>query len=197
MADVFGTETSPDNLTEEERMRRFFAGTAPSRPNPVPPQPTTIDRPGDVTPGIGRARAEVAATPPDLGPSTPVAPSNPPSAGLKPPQPITPAEQMREQGPPKLGGWKKGLDIAGQIISPYIEQRIPGSTGNYYAKLGQAEREESRQLGMKKTEADIANTEAETALRGRMPVEKPEPVQKPENLQQVYADAVTDAQNRG
>src|SRR5579872_693653 len=110
MADVFGTETSPDNLTEEERMRRFFAGTAPSRPNPVPPQPTTIDRPGDVTPGIGRARAEVAATPPDQ----------------THPNRLPPPSRCENRGPRTWEGGRRGWISPVRLSLPTSSRGFPG-----------------------------------------------------------------------
>jgi hypothetical protein len=40
-------------------------------------------------------------------------------------------------GPPQLHGWKKALDTVGQIAAPNFEERIPGSVGNYKARIVQ------------------------------------------------------------
>lgn len=178
MPDVFGTEASPDNLTDEEKLARFFAGASA---RPLPPTPKEINQPGDVTPGIGRARAEVA-TPPPAMPSVPPAPdvrlgSASPTV-IAPPRPKTPAETLREQGAPKLGGWKQGLSIAANALVPGLTRMIPGTVENYQQLLGQAEKEESHQLGLRKEQANIADIEAQTAERNRMPAAKPDKEEK-------------------
>lgn len=199
MAEMFGTDTAPDMLTEEERRARMFASAggmasrAPGTPyagaSAAPrPSPTPIAGsapPGDVTPGLRAARDEIGT--PSLDKAVPTAIASAPSVapGLRP------TTETAAPAKPRLGGWKRGLDVAGQILAPGIEELIPGSAG--YNRL-----KENREIGLRKTRADIADTESQTSLRDAQAEAarrgKPD---KPENLQQAYADTVQDAINRG
>jgi hypothetical protein len=177
MPDIFGTETDPNLLTDEERRAKMF-GAAPPRPmGPVqpPPEPTTT------------VTAPTQLTAPKPEPVTP-------SLGLKPQSDV---ERIQAQEP-KLGGWRKGLDVAGQILAPGIEEAIPGTEGNWQRRLGQAKAEERRQMGLRKSEADIGNVEAEAGLRrAETQAKLNPPPQKPENIDQEIADAATAAQSEG
>lgn len=51
----------------------------------------------------------------------------------------TRAQQVEAQGMPKLAGWRKALDVAGQILAPRVEETIPGTPGNYRARFADAE----------------------------------------------------------
>jgi hypothetical protein len=178
MAEMFGVDTAPEELTDDEKLRRFFGGAAP-RPVVPPPKPPEINQPGDVTPGIGRARADAAQSSADQA-MTP-APAATPTLGLKPPPALSPSQQI--QAEPKLGGWRKGLETAARVgatafgLAPeeqIVERSIPGSDANRQMRLGQAQKEETRQLGMRKTEADITDIESQARQRDRTPVPKAE-----------------------
>lgn len=122
-----------------------------SHPALPPVKPPEINRPGDVTPGIGRARAEAEGTEPNF-PALPSVPATAPNLsgsptvqpGAMPAVPIGPQQKAYEdlsaKGEPKLTGWKNVLDKIGQFL-PFgkaIEREIGGTPQNYDAKLNQA-----------------------------------------------------------
>jgi len=194
MAEMFGVDTPEELLTDEERRNRFFAGGAPST---AIPKPMEINRPTDVTPGIGRVRADVARSAADEA-MTPTTPPPAPTGGLRPPVQPGSAEALRQQGPPKLGGWRKGLDIAGQILAPGIEAAIPGTPGNYQRRLGRAETEEKTQMGLRRGEADIADVQSQTDLRTAQAEKARRGIpDKPDTLNAQEAQAVEELISQG
>jgi hypothetical protein len=115
-------------------------------------------------------------------------------------------------------GLARGLDVAGRVagnVVPAIgqaEAAIPGTSANAEAKERTAAKQEAQQAAAGKTEADTAETKAriplteaqtaaipaETGLKEAQAaaLQNPKP-EKPENVQQIYADAVQDAVSRG
>ncbi|GAC1632849.1 MAG: hypothetical protein NVS9B14_06650 [Candidatus Acidiferrum sp.] len=94
--------------------------------------------------------------------------------------PLTRKVEEAVQGAPNPGdyrlkpgegpqGWKKWLDIAGQILSPRIEQAIPGSRGNLERQKAQqfadAKAKSDAAVAGVKEEASVADTESQTAER--------------------------------
>jgi len=70
---------------------------------------------------------------------------------------------------PQLHGWKKWLDIAGQVAAPGIESRIQGTPGNFAAaQRGALARSNARVEGIK-TEESAANVESEIRERDNKP----------------------------
>jgi hypothetical protein len=206
MAELFGTDIAPDALTEEERRSRMFgaaptpsptryAGATASPAVPSVPLPNASDT--SVTPGLRAAREEIGTSAVDK--AMPAALASAPATSALGLRPSAAAEQPAK---PRLGGWKggllKALDVAGQIALPNVEQNIPGSAG--YKRLQEARgmATQEKQLGLRKSSADIENTQAETGLRQAQTEAalNPKP-EKPESPQQEYADAIADAQRRG
>jgi hypothetical protein len=66
-------------------------------------------------------------------------------------------------------GWKKWLDVAGQILSPRIERAIPGSRGNLEMQkaqqFGDAKAVADQKAAGAKEAASVQDTEAQTAER--------------------------------
>lgn len=204
MAELFGTDIAPDALTEEERRSRMFgaaptpsptryAGATASPTVPSAPVPNASDT--SVTPGLRAAREEIGTSAMDK--ATPAGmPTSPTSTvGMRP---TATADQPAK---PKLGGWKDGLlkalDVAGQIALPNVEENIPGSAGYKRLQEQRGVATQEKQLGLRKSSADIENTQAETGLR-RAQTEaalKPGPTEK--NVDQIIAEATQDAINRG
>lgn len=78
-------------------------------------------------------------------------------------------QQAAQQPEPQLHGFKKALDIAGQIALPGVERFIPGTPGNYRRNLANLAGEAglgntvaSAQLGRQEEEAKLGQTEAQT-----------------------------------
>lgn len=67
---------------------------------------------------------------------------------------------LSAQGPPELHGWKKGLDIAGQVLAPRLEQAIPGTPGHYRGELEQSRRGAVTEAGLADTQAQMRQREA-------------------------------------
>lgn len=72
--------------------------------------------------------------------------------------PTPAADALAASNPPKLHGWKKVLDIAGQVRFPALEQAIPGTPGNY--------REQQRPLLEKRATEESAKSSE--VLKGRL-----------------------------
>lgn len=147
----------PDELFDPEellrRQRLPVLGATPTLQTgeipdvtPTPAAPTTLGRTG-------------LSTPADL----PVTPSTEPRLqaprGYDPMTTPNPAQAHFEEdvrrGEPQLGGWKKGLDIAGQVIMPRLERAIPGTPGYYRQHMAELGREAG-------TEATLGRIGAET-----------------------------------
>jgi len=108
-------------------------------------------------------------------------------------------------------GLARGLDVAGQAAGRVIpgiagiEASIPGTEGNARAQENRQAQQDAQQAKLASEEAGTEHVKAET---GAIPaetglkeaqtkaLETPKP-EKPENVQQIYADAVQDAVSRG
>lgn len=190
-----------DGLLQDEELRRRLVGAMQSispqaTPNPAAPSP--LGRAG--LPNLATSQPPPEPIAPELSQPSPMPPqeSQAPerSLGYRPP-PDMPAQRKypaqeafsahMAKGEPKLGGWKRGLDVAGQILVPGIEEQIPGTPGNYRlgrARLGREAENESKLLGSQADDrlrqvqseveipsqsehraADIAETPSRNALR--------------------------------
>ena len=145
-------------------------------------------------------RNTAPVVPPTL--SSPSAPSSAPLGGGMP-APIRPnVAPTREDYPakPEVGGWKKylGLGLAAlsgpQSAGPLAERILHGQRDDANQRYTQATQDWERQQG---DEARAATTDEARARAESLRHPKPPTPEKPENLQQVYADAVADAQSRG
>ncbi len=107
-----------------------------------------------------------SATAPSRGanPADPSAKGAPPLSFVKRTQ-AGPAEtrfeQLEAQGKPELKGWRKWLDIAGQLLVPGIEQRIPGTPGNFNLRLRQAGSEATKEQAIEKGRQESETTAAQ------------------------------------
>jgi len=223
MAEYFGTDVAPEMMSDEERRQRMFGAAAPgtvgpSRPaaelQPRTPAPTTAAAPS--VPDVSQVAPQRLGAPP-AEPARPGSTDYFKNTGLRPGsreaeraitgpgQPT--AEALEAAGPPRLGGLKKGLEIAARVAAPIfgmgglerqVESAIPGSPANYDMRLGQARQEDTRQLGLQKTKADIADTVSQTGLRDAQAkaAANPKP-EKPENIDQMIADASQEALSQG
>lgn len=144
-------------------------------------------------------RNAAPVVPPTL--SAPSAPSSAPLGGGMP-TPMRPnVAPTREDYPakPEVGGWKKylGLGLAAlsgpQSAGPLAERILHGQRDDANQRYTQATQDWERGINDEAKQATTAETRAKTQ-QILNPQAKPE---KPENLQQVYADAVADAQSRG
>lgn len=153
----------------------------------------TGDHGGVSRPAPGTASAEASKRPLAVAPlSQQYGDLEAKISDLKQPTPNDPAY--------KVPTWKKILGVPLSIAAGIKEPRQAGEAysgilrGPYDRAEAEYERNKSSLEGQAKaiqTQSGIANTESEIAAR-----QNPKP-EKPENLQQSYADAVTDAQSRG
>lgn len=142
----------------------------PVRP---PAQPYEINLPGDVTPGIGRARGEIASRPPDTG--APAIPEAPPITAPSQPTRPTPAanayESLRAKGPAwqREGKGARLLDILGMAtgVGRNIERASGLGSLGYQSQLGAArtaaEEEQKPPFEQARTEEQQARAEQERA----------------------------------
>jgi hypothetical protein len=104
-------------------------------------------------------------------PATPVAPAAPAAPGLTIPPPGPMGSRMNASmaaGAPQLHGWRKVLDTIGQIAAPHVEEKIPGSVGNYWNQLGKeagAAKEEQAGRAAQDTAAKVPGEIAEAGAR--------------------------------
>ena len=146
-------------IDDEELMKALGIARPPVTP-PMPPPDSVFAPP----------TAQVETPPP---PASPV-PSTLGRPGVSPgPLPEEArVQQFAANAPPQLHGWKRGLDIAGQLALPGVERMIPGTPGNYDRQLGTLSAEavpgENAQkaiLGRQQDVATLGRTAAETALK--------------------------------
>lgn len=165
----------------------------PSPPSPlVPPAEQPLPAmPAPRMPAASQTTARAALPPPaQPGSALSAVPVGPAAAKTADPdvqnaplQPVTLGPQAQPAPPPTaagalaaskapvLHGFKKAIDIAGQVFTPSLEQAIPGTPGNYEAKvrpeLEQRAKEEAvtTAAGMagRKDEATISRDQAEAA----------------------------------
>ncbi len=134
--------------------------SGPASSQPIQPTPSPVNLPGPATPSpvapIG-AKQQLASQGVDI------------SQAQAPSQPRDPLADLMRKGRPELHGWKKGLDIAGQILAPRIEAAIPGSPGNYQRQLQQAEGLSNAQQRQQLTSSEIDRNTAEAERARRTP----------------------------
>lgn len=197
-----------DETEEEARKRNGLTGGMYDSGHPRVPADTSV------TPGLATAKAE--AVPPSItGPSESSLPATSITAGplessRQPSAPLGPAGQREHdllgQGPPQYHGAKKVLDILGRATAPgrVIEQGTGLGTLGYESRLGQASHSADLEQKQAKAPLDLAYEESRTSeQKAKAEQEQAKakalanPPQKPENLQQEYADAVTAVQRAG
>lgn len=144
---------------------------------------------------------EPSPLPSKLTPPARLTPTTPTTPPFLPTRPATDRySSLASQGPPQYHGFNKVLDILG--TGTRIGREIETGTGmgslGYQARLGQAAKQAQEEQATEKEQAGVGLTRAQTdetqARTESLRNPKPE---KPENLQQSYADAVADAQQRG
>lgn len=152
---------------------RFDSGS----PVAPPVQPYAINQPGDVTPGIGLARGEIASRPPDLGPAVTPPPAIQPKApgfaeryaALQPPQ--------RNDPRFAVPGWKKGLGAALSGIAAGFSPNHPSAEGIYdriaNGPYERAEEKYEQQAGKITNEAKLADEEQRMKQLDMVPVKVP------------------------
>ena len=152
---------------------RFDSGS----PVAPPVQPYAINQPGDVTPGIGLARGEIASRPPDLGPAVTPPPAIQPKApgfaeryaALQPPQ--------RNDPRFAVPGWKKGLGAALSGIAAGFSPNHPSAEGIYdriaNGPYEQAEQSYEQQAGKITEEAKLSEQEQRMKQLDMVPVKVP------------------------
>jgi hypothetical protein len=146
-----------------------FMGPKPDPAAPdIQPQPPNVNPVSFVNPGAPAKPASIGG-PPAGNPADPMVKGAPPVSFVK----RLDDEQAREQKiastpAPQLHGFKKLLDIAGQIVAPGIESRIQGTPGNFRAaQAGAIGESRERQAGIAK-EASVADTESQANQRNAM-----------------------------
>jgi len=189
-----------DTAETEEQRRRRLAAIAPLG-MPSVGGPPDIGPPGRTVPGMPPVSL---SNPAIASPAAqPVAPK-PDSMFEMPAYKAGPAEQreqqMLAQGPPQLHGFKKGLDILGQVFLPSLEQAIPGSPGHYTRELGQATEGAETERKHAAESATLGNVESqrrEREAKAQLELAKANTPAKSDSLDQQYSDAVADAIQRG
>jgi hypothetical protein len=188
----------PPPITREPAPPSKYELYPPVKPTP---RPYDVNLPGDVTPGIGRVRGELAARPPDIGAMT--IPEAPPITAPSQPRAPTPAasayESLRAKGPAwqreGIGG--KILDVLGMTtgIGRNIELGSGLGSLGYQHQLGEArtaaEAERAGQFEEARTEEQKARAAKETAS-ANAPAKR-----QYENINQLHADAVQEAIAKG
>src|SRR5215472_4085358 len=124
-------------------------------------------------------------------------PETPPSLGGAAPTPVRPnvmPQQSDFEAKPELGGWKKllGLGAGFALGSPQlVDYTLHGQQEAANRQYQGAMKDWQQQQADKLRSAQTEKLEAETAA-----LRNPKP-EKPENLQQIYADEIAAAQARG
>jgi len=99
----------------------------------------------------------------------------------------------------------RAIDVAGSVAAPGVMAQIPGTTLNQEIGEHRAARQAKEDTANAAREAETAHTQAETSAIPAQ-IEHTEAAtkalntpkaEKPENVQQLYADAVADAMGRG
>lgn len=220
----------PAAESDEERRRRlsFMGGTSAMPPGVVgPPKPLSqVASPSSMPPAGLPAAARSEALPvtpakpivaPDLGnaqsvmppasPNLPGADSAQPQKPAMPPMPVGPQMQAYQdaakQPAPELHGWKKALDVLSQVlpVGRMIEQNIPGSPGNYNAKLNTTamraakeqaltEGEQAVQAAPGKEDLNRRNVESEIASRDAATDKLENPEDKLQDITKEFSDAL-------
>jgi hypothetical protein len=188
MADLDPLEMPPaivpgDN--DEERKRRLLTvaqGMPPARPPEAATTPASTPTMPAAVPAAN-SRSEASSTPlaqPSMPPAgrAEMAGTSPSATGQRimesmPSAPVGPAtqrlEDLQQQGRPELHGWKKVLDVIGQLhpIGRAIEANVPGSPQFYDAAVQraatQAGLEQKTQEGQQRSQENQQTIEADAA----------------------------------
>lgn len=148
----------------------------PAAPMPSPrvpaasPATTPSVLPGSPLTAVPVGPGAAPASAPDVGAGT----MQPVTLGPAPAAPIAPqsaADRLAAAKAPDLHGWKKVLDIVGQVADPRLEEAIPGSPGYFQTRTlptlerqAKAESDSATEaLNARKGGAEIDRNEAEAA----------------------------------
>lgn len=151
--------------SEEERLRRLAGGLNAAAKPTLPP----VAKPADAMPPA-MASTEPAPKPIATAPVMPAMPLGPQTQRF---------EQLSAEPRPELHGWKKFADVVANLhpLGRAIEQQIPGSPGNYDARLMSAAMRAAKEQGVEREQqklqqepvtADLSrrNIESEITARG-------------------------------